>query len=113
MLQRVVEAHGFFCLGDSYSTQVLFSKAALSASHFLARVECWAPRVFVWVLFCMPSVYACLIPISLFFSYLSAHFLPRTLVRLYKTYSLLTKRVFFFSPFTKRKEGLAKPCKAM
>lgn len=55
--------------------QVLFSKAALSAGHFLAGAECWAPMVLVWVLFCMLSVYARLIPIPLFFCYLSAHFI--------------------------------------
>lgn len=88
--------------------QVLFSKAALSAEHFLAGVECWAPRVFVWVLFCMLSVYACLIPIPLFFSYLSAQFLREGLQGFPK-HNLLTKSVgqFFHSPNEKEKKQQA------
>lgn len=84
--------------------QVLFSKAALSAGHFLAGVECWAPRVFVWVLFCMLGVYACLIPIPLFFCYLSALFLRERLAKLSKTYNLFTKSGGHF-PVTKKEKG--------
>lgn len=80
--------------------QVLFSKAALSTGHFMAAAECWAPGVFVWVLFCMLSVDACLIPLLLF----KRTFSQRMLARLSKTYNLLTKSVGQFFQSQKEKE---------
>lgn len=103
--ERVVEARRFV-VETLIACRCSFQRQPLSAGHFLARAECRAPRVFVWVLFCMLSVYACLIPIPLFFSYLNAHFLREHLRKLSKTYNLLTKSVgqFFHSPKRKKKK---------
>lgn len=101
--ERVVEARRFV-VETLIACRCSFQRQPLSAGHFLARAECRAPRVFVWVLFCMLSVYACLIPIPLFFSYLNAHFLREHLRKLSKTYNLAHKERRSVFPFTEKKE---------
>lgn len=101
-LSRVVEVR-VFVFETLTACRCSFQRQSThSARHFLAGIECWAPRVFVWILFCMPSVYACLIPIPLFLCCLSALYSSQNACKSSKTYSSLTKSAGQF--FHSRKE---------